>query len=181
MLVVLVLQELTELTKGLVAIGALVGKIWNNSAVIAVFTATIREARSITDVAIHGLLAFGKLVNLSASVIFSETARAITRLDVLHSIRARTKSLFATDWTSHVARTVNLKVHVEFILSIKASIAGAAAGIANNSFDAIAAARVSVAFHPLVATERAAAQVFIALTAAPSHGESILAYVIATA
>lgn len=159
MLVVLVLQQLTELTKGLVAVGTVVGEIGDASSV------SIREHGNVgCNVALHASLLIRKFVNLTSRIVGPKTTRTITTLNVLHRIGPGPEASFMADGTRNVSWTMRLCVHVELILSVKVSEAfvtgEGGSGISSEAIISVAgivvpthtvfASRISITLEPLV-------------------------------
>jgi hypothetical protein len=172
MLVVLMLQELTHLTKGLATVGATVRQVRYTVVLIT----TIREPRNSGKVALQLLLLGGKIVNLLTRIVGSKTPTAVSAFHVLNRVGGRGKSRITADGTSHVAGSVHLHVHVQFVLTVERTRARAAriADCAISSSGVVAihtsfAARLAIPFHPLVPTKVSATLVIIALHACSTH------------
>jgi len=134
MLLITVLQQLTRLPKRLVAIRAVVGQVGD---AIRIRRAAIRQHGMRGHVRLHRTLLRGPLVNLLTSMVWIATAStAVARFHVLNGVGAGTKSLIAAHGTSHVAGTVHLHVHVQFVRGAKATAAGGAGIRRRGSIDA---------------------------------------------
>jgi hypothetical protein len=110
MLLVVVLQELAELSEEFVAGSTVIGIIGSPGVV-----ATIGQKGRARQVGPHGRLGLSKFVNVIASIVLATTASAISTLHVLHCIGTRSESYVATHWTSYVARTMDLRMHLQLI------------------------------------------------------------------
>jgi hypothetical protein len=156
MLIIIVLQELTELPKGLVARTALVG-IFGSAAAIGLFMAiAIGEKRRARQIGSHGRLRRGILVNAFTSVILAKTATAIPTFHMLHSVGTGTKPRVTTNGTGHGARTMDLGVHVQLVLVGKLTVALAAFKSSIVALNAVAATGNTVALTPLIVAKVAA-------------------------
>ena len=85
MLVVPVLEQLTQLSKCLLTIRTLVGEVRHSAVVVA----TVSKLRNTNRVAPHRALSVRKVVDLLTSVVCSGTSRTISTLDVLNSVGTR--------------------------------------------------------------------------------------------
>jgi hypothetical protein len=118
---ILVLQKLAQLSEGFDTIRALVWKIRYGPAVVVVVS--IRKQWSIRNELAHPRLARGKLVNIFPGIVLSEAASAKSTLDVLDGIGTRAKPGISTNRARYILWTMNLHVHVHFILRIEFSVA----------------------------------------------------------
>ena len=63
------------------------------------------------------------LINLPTSIVFSQASSTVSTLDMLNSIRGRSEPHISTYWAAKLARTMDLHVHVQFILAVELSVA----------------------------------------------------------
>jgi hypothetical protein len=125
MFVVLMLQELTQLTKRLGALGTMIRQV-GNVLLVRVCAAPIVGQHgnvAIAQIVAHLRLALRKLINLVAGVVDSDTGTAVSTFNVLHRIRSTLESLVPTDRTGYSSWAMNLHVHIELILAIEFSVA----------------------------------------------------------
>ena len=152
MLLILVLKKLTELTKGFGAGKTTIRQVGN--ALMGIVA--VCEHGGFVEVRTHCRLLLGILIYLSACIICPTTAFAVSALDMLNCVRSRLEASITTHRTGKLTRTMDLHVHIEFILIRKLPVAFVA--LVNRSrilvpiCHAVFATRVSVAFEPLVAT-----------------------------
>jgi hypothetical protein len=142
-LLVLMLQQLAQLTKYLGTVWTIIREIGN-----IVRAASIRQHGNIVQIVLHLRLTGGKLVDLVPGVVNSSTPSAVATFDMLHSVGARLESLLSTDGTTHVTRTVDLLVHFKIVLVVKGP--GAIRTRVDRPVDAVGASRSSCTFVPLV-------------------------------
>lgn len=122
MLLILMLQQLTELTERLVALLAAVGHVGHRTR----STATVSQKGTLRHVLPHRPLRRGKVINLLPRIVLAKAALAETRLHVLHCVRAGAEALLSTHRARHVARSVDLHVHVQLVLRVEVAVALAA-------------------------------------------------------
>lgn len=170
MLLIVVLQELTELAKHLVARTTLVGIF---GSVAMAMARAIGEKRRARQVGSHGRLRRGVLVNAFASIILAATATAIPAFHMLHGIGTRTKPSVATNGTGKAARTMDLGVHIQLVVVGKRATAfvtfksrAAAAAAAMNTGGAT---RSTFAFAPLIVAKVVASAPIITRGTVPNH------------
>jgi hypothetical protein len=117
---ILVLQKLAQMSEGFAAIRALVWQVGYDSTIVA---ASIRKHWLIRNEVAHPRLARGKLVNILPGIVSSKAACAMSTLDVLDGIGTRAKPGISTNRARDILWTMNLHVHVHFILRIEFSLA----------------------------------------------------------
>jgi len=151
MLGIIVLQELTSLTKGLLTLVATIRKIGRSFLPMG----SIREHGCTGQIRLHGLLLLGKLVNGITGILGAATTSAKTTFHVLYCISTRSESTFFTNRTCHTAGPMNLHVHVQFILGSEDAVAFTTLilMILLGAAHAIAAARDTIALAKLIRTE----------------------------
>lgn len=86
-LLILMLQQLAQLTKRFVAFRTTIRQVWNP----VVHTIPSQE-RSLSHESLHAALPSGIIVDLLTGVILSTTSGAITTLNVLHGVCARSET-----------------------------------------------------------------------------------------
>lgn len=166
-LLVLMLQELTHLTKRLGALLTVIRLVRHSTMIVA---RSIGQARCICHVPTQRLLGLCKVVNRLASAIFSLATRAVPAFHVLHRVGAALETLLTTDRTRHGARTMHLHVHLQIVLILEGPGAFMTLKGGNaHAVDAIAAARVSISLRPLISTELRTRTVAVAFGARTSH------------
>lgn len=144
-LLILMLHQLTQLTKGFGTFWAIVRQVRHLLAV-----APVRKHGSFTQVAFHLQLAVGKLVNLVAGIVLSETPSAVSTFDMLNRIRTRLEAFISTDGAGYILGTMNLHVHAEIVLVFERLVAFGASDL---PIDTATAARNTRAFAPLISTK----------------------------
>lgn len=154
MLLILVLQKLTEGRKGLGAFGTVVREVWY---IVRWLPTSIRQLRLVGKVGCHATLLDSIVVDLLACVVLSFAPPTKSTFHVLDSIGSRLEAYISTDRTCHIASTMHLHVHVQLILITKVTATFVAFEGRVVSLDAVTAARTSITFHPLIATEARAA------------------------
>ena len=121
-LLILMLQQLTELTERLVALLAAVGHVGHRTR----STAAVSQKGTLRHVLPHRPLRRGKVINLLPRIVLAKAAPAEARLHVLHRIRPGAEALLSAHRARHVARSVDLHVHVQLVLRVEVAIALAA-------------------------------------------------------
>lgn len=152
MLLILVLEQLTHLSKGLGALGTLVWKVRDALIIVPI---TIGQLRDISHVSRHALLGLRVLVDLLPSIVLTSTARTEPALHMSDGVGSR---LFETGISAHgtsdIAGTMHLHVHIKVVLALERTVADAALvgrrRCVRDAVDAIFAPRPSFAFCPLV-------------------------------
>jgi hypothetical protein len=180
MLLIIVLQELTEIPKRFVARTTLV-RILGRTAMVIV---TIGKKRRARQVGSHGRLRLGKLVNVFSGIVLPETATAVPAFHMLHRIGTGTKPRVATDRTGHVARTMDLHVHLQRVPARKLAIAFAALKSAMDlhvHLQRVRAGKLAVAFAALKSAALAALDTVSAARRAFALAPLITAKVVAFA
>ena len=170
MLLIIMLQKLTEMTKRLGTTRTIVRIVRDT-----IMVASIGEHGCPIQIWAHGRLLLGIPVDLIPGVVSPATSTAIPAFDVLDSVGSRLESNIATNRASYIARTMNLHVHVQLVLARERAIASATFVI-RVSRDTIPASTVAVALVPLVATEAAVRQPLLALGALSSHVAQFFRY-----
>lgn len=168
-LLILMLQKLAHLTKLLVASVAVVWEVRHSPVRRPV--AVIVQHGSLRQIPLHLGLLRGKTIDLLASIILSSTASTVTTLHMLNGVGTRPKASIATNGAGHITRTMNLLMHVEFILIIEGagtfvalvSVAGLIAT------DTVLASRTAIPLQPLISTERPVGHEAVAVSANSSH------------
>jgi hypothetical protein len=172
---ILVLQKLAQMSEGLDTIRALVWKIGYGPAVVSI---SIRKHWSICNEMAHPRLARGKLVNIFPGIVLSKAACAISTLDVLDGIGTRAKPGISTNRARYILGTMNLHVHVHFILRIEFSVAlvttkGHMWTGGSPILDTASASGTAIALDPLVPAELATGLVVTTSGARSAHFVSI--------
>ena len=111
MLGIVVLQELTGLTKGLLALAAVIRKV-RRSSLLWLPVRAVRQSRGIGQIGTHASLLLSKLVDGIAGFLTAATATAVATFHVLDRVGPRAEARVATNGTRHRARTVDLHVHI---------------------------------------------------------------------
>lgn len=142
-LLILMLQQLTELTERLVALLAAVGHVGHRTR----STATVSQKGTLRHVLPHRPLRCGEVINLLPRIVLAKAALAETRLHVLHRIRPGAEALLSAHRARHVARSVDLHVHVQLVLRVEVAIALAA--LIGHATTAISSLVVRVAGSPV--------------------------------
>lgn len=168
MLLIHVLHQLAQMAKTLCAFLALVGQVGHRSSTIGMIPPIRQERIAPTSVSLH------KIVNLLTRIILSAAPSAESTLNMLNGVCGRFESNVSTHGAMKLTRTVDLHVHVQFILAVELLVAfGALIGwwwrwddhriscsvvrrlVLLSTTHAMHATRVTVAFSPLVAAEAA--------------------------
>lgn len=183
MLLVLVLQQLAQLTISLVTVWAMVGQIGHHYHGIAM----VREQRRFGHVRAQDAVTLGELINLGPRLVGGNaTAPAIATLDVLYGISTRPKPGVPADGTGDGFGTVHLLVHRQFVLIRKRPLArtaleagwwwcgigGVLVSAAAATLNAINASRDAFPLTPLVRGEVARAKILLTIGAVPTHDSS---------
>eukprot|EP00523_Entomoneis_sp_CCMP467_P009110 CAMPEP_0168731222 /NCGR_PEP_ID=MMETSP0724-20121128/7139_1 /TAXON_ID=265536 /ORGANISM="Amphiprora sp., Strain CCMP467" /LENGTH=189 /DNA_ID=CAMNT_0008778193 /DNA_START=214 /DNA_END=783 /DNA_ORIENTATION=+ len=156
------------MTKPLVARSTLVGKIRRRSVIVA----SVGQQGRAGQIGSHGILLIGELENGVAGIVLAFAAGAIATLHMLNRVGARSETNIPTNGARHVPGTVDLHVHVQFILIVEGAIALAAPISIGDAIDAILATRITIAFSPLVATEASIAAPITTIGAVATHLEN---------
>lgn len=179
------LEQLTELVEGLAALLAAVGLVGHG----ARNRSTIRQERTFRHVPAHRALSSGKAIDLLPRIVLSETSRAVSRLHVLHCVCSRAEALLTAHRARHVARPVDLHVHVELVLrgeravtlatlkgraatvpsTIRATAVPSAATTTAIPVHAALATRQAGALAPLVGAKVGVAEIVTAIAALAAH------------
>jgi len=143
----------------------------------------IRQERRTVHVRLHFALPLSKLVYLLPRPVFALASGAVSAFHVLDHVGAAFEMSLSAQDARDGARAMDLHVHVQLVLVLELSVAfrtivgrrmlicddgGTDGGMVSRD-DAIHAARVAVAFHPLVTTEFAIGAPITALRAVPPH------------
>lgn len=167
-LIIHVLHQLTQVTKLDRAMLTLVRKVGHRS---TTRTPSIRQERIVfpTSVSLH------MLIDLPTSIVFPRTSSAVSTLDMLHGIRWRFESSITTHRTTDLTWTMDLHVHVQFILVVELAatlFAFVLWGVEDVITNTIGATRAAFAFAPLIVGVPPIMEIHIASSALPvSHGE----------
>ena len=147
-------------------------------------TAIRQKWVSSIQIRLHTALSRRKVVYLLSCVGSPAATGTVARLNMLHGIGTGSKASFTTDGARHVTRTVNLHMHVEFILSVEDSVAlvarvrnrrsiaiaaGSSSSSCSSSANAIYTPRKARPFSPLVAREFRPSQMIVAFGTASAH------------
>jgi hypothetical protein len=111
-LLVPMLRELTELTKRLDTLIALVREIMHSSV-----SSHSTRGGGITHERTHRLWTIRKVVDLPPSIVLASTAATEAALDVLSGIRPKPASCIAANGAGNTTGTMNLQVHVKILLA----------------------------------------------------------------
>ena len=169
MLLILVLQELTELAKGLLTITTLIWEVWNR----IVLVASIGQHGHLRHKMAHLGLLRSKFVNLLPGIVTATTTTARPSFNVLNSVGSRTKPTVTTNRTGDISRSMNLLMHFQLILIVELTVTNYT--LVHRCphwcvrIHTVGASRVTIAFHPLVSTKVGPVQVAIARAARSTH------------
>ena len=155
-LLVLVLKQLAQLTKLLVAWLTMVGEIWYLIGSLSLILQ--HEWHELT----HLLLSIDKLIDFLSGVVRTTASSAMSTFDMLNSIGTRSEASLSAHRTRDRARAVYLHMHVEIILTVEiASASGTHMGGGGkvSGVDTIHATRTPFPFLPLIAAEFTAVKV----------------------
>jgi hypothetical protein len=154
--------------KRLRALGASVREIRN----AFVKVTAVRELRNVVHVSTHPPFRRREFVDLRACILSAWAATTVPALHMLDRVGSRFESSIATHRTSHVARSVNLHVHVQFILVPKLTRARTTleSGLKDSIFHAVSAPGVPFTLEPLIAAKAVAAEVALARITFANHG-----------
>ena len=111
---IVVLQELTQLPEIAIAFIATVGIVGR-----AIVVSTVGQHGPVIQVRPHGRFGLSESVNAVASILLATTSTAVATFYMLHGIGSRSKALLSTNRTRHIARTMDLHVHVQIVLIVK--------------------------------------------------------------
>jgi hypothetical protein len=181
MFLILMLQELAELTERFRTVAAMVGKFWDGYGWTPVPIIGRRQQTNIISQEFsHALLTRRELVDLVSRILQIRTSRTTSTLEMLDGAGRRSKSHLATNNARNVPRTtvvvlhdlpttraavvdLHRHVHVQFIVWIRRKLLEtlkrrhSTRGLRSRSppvvADTILTARTAVAFPPLTLTE----------------------------
>jgi len=108
MLLIIMLQKLTQMPKLLITLIAMIRIIGSGSITIP----SIGQHGRTSHIRLHRPLRSSKLVDIITCIVSSFTTRAISRLYMLHSIGSRTKPTISTNWTGNISRSMYLHMHI---------------------------------------------------------------------
>eukprot|EP00525_Craspedostauros_australis_P006799 CAMPEP_0198136250 /NCGR_PEP_ID=MMETSP1442-20131203/61014_1 /TAXON_ID= /ORGANISM="Craspedostauros australis, Strain CCMP3328" /LENGTH=116 /DNA_ID=CAMNT_0043797459 /DNA_START=1777 /DNA_END=2127 /DNA_ORIENTATION=+ len=100
----------------------MVGELRDAVVAVAVVVVVL-DPRRLNDVATHAPLGAREVVDLTAGVLPTAAAPAVSGLDMLHCVGAGAEASVAADRASDVAGAVDLPVHPELVFGIEASVA----------------------------------------------------------
>jgi hypothetical protein len=173
-LVISMLQQLTELSKVFVAVRAMVGQfghllLW----IVGSTTTTIRQAWYIRQVTMHRPILSGKVINLT-SCTFSTSTAPTTRstFHMLYRVGTIPESLFATNWTCYGTWTMNLLMHLQIVAIPKVFTTGRT--LNGIPAAAIRTARVARSLSPLIGSKLIGVTLEITLGTPTTHFQSFL-------
>lgn len=112
-LLVLVLKQLAQLTKLLVAWLTMVGEIWHLTGILSLILQ--HEWHELT----HLLLSVDKLIDFRSGVVSTTASSAMSTFNMLNRIRTRSEASISAHRTSNGARAVYLHMHVEIVLTVE--------------------------------------------------------------
>jgi hypothetical protein len=167
---VLMLQELTEMTKVFITQFAMVGELRHSLS----STPTVLEEGDAAHEIAHHLLTSRKVVNLSSSVVLASTAAAAAALNVLNGIRPGLEPRVAANGAGNILGTMNLHVHFEAVLVGELALANSADEARRMTVAVISPAHAVattciVSLSPLIAAEIPAVTVVSTLSTMPTH------------
>jgi hypothetical protein len=148
-LVIPVLQQLTQLSKRLVTIGTMVGQIGHHTTAIII---VVGQEGCCGQVRAHTFFTIRIVVNmLSRSFLWTVTTGTVPTFNVLDGIRTRGKIGFTTYGTRNRTGTMNLHMHLQIVLTCKGSTACfTVIGRRRRGIHAIDTPRIATAFTPLI-------------------------------
>ena len=114
---ILMLQQLRQLTKGLCTFRTLIRKIRN-----IIIMSTIRQKRSPVQIGLHSTFFLSKVIDLLSCIVSSRTARTVSTFNVLDGISTGAKSLLSAHRTFDVARAMNLHVHLQLVSGVEFTV-----------------------------------------------------------
>ena len=135
---------------------------------------TICQLRPFRHKTGHSILTRSKLINLLSSIVLATASRTITTFDMLHCVGPGFKSCVPANGTRNRSWTMNLHMHIKFILSIEASRALMTLKPYVVSVDAVSAARISISLVPLIPAESTAAIPITAVGTVTTHFPCLL-------
>jgi hypothetical protein len=171
---VIVLKELTELTKGFDALRTAVGIVGDVAASIA----AVGEHGSVRDEWSHVTLLGSEIVNGSAGLVLTPASSAKPTFHVLHGICPATEPRLVTHRARHIPGTMHLHVHIQLVLSVESATTSPTAETRARGSSVMPPSHTLLAtgvrtFPPLIGAKIARITIAVAIGAVTSHGLSL--------